>query len=175
MAKKTTKTSSVETLEPRVYEVGYLLSPAIRDEDLAAKTDELKETLTKLGGSVISEGAPEFIDLAYEMVRVIDNKNVRFNQAYFGWIKLEIEPSAVTAIKEVFDANIFIIRYLLTKTIRENTVVGKKSLGKILKGKRNGSEFDEEGSSEAVEIESVPEENLDQVLDEEIKELVKEI
>lgn len=173
MAKKTTKTSSVETLEPRVYEVGYLLSPAIRDEDLAAKTDELKETLTKLGATVISEGNPEFIDLAYEMVRVIDNKNVRFNQGYFGWIKLEIDPAAIALVKEALEKNIFMIRFLLIKTIRENTMVGKKSLGKILKGKREDASSDEELVAE--EIEAVPAEKLEEVLDEEIKELAKEI
>lgn len=173
MAKKTTKTSSQETLEPRVYEVGYLLSPAIRDEDLAAKTDELKETLTKLGATVISEGNPEFIDLAYEMVRVIDNKNVRFNQGYFGWIKFEIDPAAIALVKEALEKNIFIIRFLLIKTIRENTMVGKKSLGKILKGKREDVSLDEESVIEETEI--VPVEKLEEVLDEEIKELVKEI
>jgi hypothetical protein len=69
------------------------LSPTIRDEDLSTRESELKESLTKLGATVISEGAPEFIDLAYEMSRVIENKRVRFNQGYFGWFKIEIDPS----------------------------------------------------------------------------------
>ena len=173
MAKKTAKVSSTEMLEPRIYEIGYLLSPAIRDEDLSTRETELKESLTKLGATVISEGAPEFIDLAYEMSKVIDNKRVRFTQGYFGWFKIEIDPSKMAEAKEILDKNTLLIRYLLVGTVRENTVIGKKSLGKILKGSRKGSDESVETSEELVD-EVIPEEKLDEVLDEEIKELVKE-
>ena len=178
MAKKTTTVSSTEMLEPRIYEIGYLLSPAIRDEDLATRESELKESLTKIGATVISEGAPEFIDLAYEMSRVIDNKRVRFNQGYFGWFKVEIDPSKMAEAKEILDKNILLIRYLLIGTTRENTVIGKKSLGKILKGSRKESSGDASDLgnevAEATEEEMIPAEKLDEALDEEIKELVKE-
>lgn len=172
MAKKTTKISEVEMLEPRIYEIGYLLSPAIRDEDLEARLGEIKESITKFGATFLSEGNPEFIDLAYEMMRVIENKNVRFNQGYFGWMKFEMDPSQIEAMKEVLDGTTTLIRYLLIKTVKENTVIGKKSLGKILKGERQNDESD---IAEAVEVEAeIPVEKLDEVLDEEIKELVKE-
>ena len=143
MAKKAQSTPSTETLEPRIYEIGYLMSPAVRDEDLEARTNELRETITKSGGEIISEGAGEFIDLAYQMTRVIDNKNARFNQAYFGWVKFELDPAKLAGIKEVFDKNLLIIRHLLTKAVRENTVIGKKPLGKMLKGKRGAADTDE--------------------------------
>lgn len=180
MAKKTTKISEVELLEPRIYEIGYLLSPAIRDEDLSTRENELKESLTKLGAIVISEGAPEFIDLAYEMSRVIENKRVRFTQGYFGWFKIEIDPAKMAEAKEILDKNTLLIRYLLIGASAENTVVGKKSLGKILKGSRKND--DTEVSEDAVEGETgivpeeevIPAEKLEEVLDEEIKELVKE-
>jgi ribosomal protein S6 len=176
MAKKATTTPSTETLEPRIYEVGYLMSPSVRDEDLASRVDEMKESLTKLGATFISEGAPEYIDLAYEMSRVIENKRTRFNQGYFGWVKFEINPAQMTALKELLDKNVLIIRYLLISAVRENTIIGKKSLGKILKGERQ--EYDKEAMGEvpvAPEAEpEIPVEKLDEVLDEEIKELVKE-
>lgn len=173
MAKKATKTTSAETLEPkvdRVYEIGFLLSPAVRDEDLAARTSELKESLTSLGATFISEGAPEFIDLAYEMSKVIDNKRVRFNQGYFGWVKIELNPSQMAAAKELLDKNLLVIRYLLIIAPRENTILGKKPLGKILKGERA---MTPEGEVEA-EAEILPVEKIDEALDNEIKELVKE-
>lgn len=178
MAKKTTTVSSTEMLEPRIYEIGYLLSPAIRDEDLTTRENELKESLTKLGATIVSEGAPEFIDLAYEMSRIIENKRVRFNQGYFGWFKIEIDPSKMAEAKEILDKNTLLIRYLLIGATKENTVIGKKSLGKILKGSRKESSGDvpELATEEqaVVEEEIIPAEKLDEVLDEEIKELVKE-
>lgn len=169
MARKA-KTTSAETLEPKdnkVYEIGFLMSPAVRDEDLAARVSELKESLTNTGASFISEGAPEFIDLAYEMSKIIDNKRVRFNQGYFGWVKFEVSPTAIAAVKEALEKNLLIIRYLLIIAPRENTILGKKPLGKILKGERS---IPSEGEVEA----EIPVEKLDEVLDEEIKELVKE-
>jgi len=136
MAKKATTTFVPETLEPRIYEIGFLLSPAVRDEDLEARTTEFKESLTNLGATIFAEGAPEFIDLAYEMAKIIENKRVRFNQGYFGWVKIEMDPAQMTVLKETLDKNTLLIRYLLISTTKENTVIGKKPLGKILKGER---------------------------------------
>ena len=169
MAKKTV-TPSIETLEPRIYEIGYLLSPAVRDEDLETRVNEIKETLTKLGATFIADGAPEFIDLAYEMSRVIDNKRVRFNQGYFGWVKFQIEPKALVEVKEVLDRDITIIRYLLISTVAENTVISKKPLGKL----RQGARKDELANQGDIEND-IPVEKIDEELDNEIKELVKEI
>ena len=169
MAKKTT-TASSEALEPkdaRVYELGFQLSPAIRDEDLAARFDELKASLTGLGATFIAEGAPEFIDLAYEMSKIIDNKRIRFNQAYFGWVKFELDPSRIAELKELVEKNALVIRFLLIIAPRENTVLGKKPLGKILKGDRSANA---EGEAQ----EELPVEKIDEALDQEIKELVKE-
>lgn len=178
MAKKAQTTSSTEALEPRIYEIGYLLSPAVRDEDLSARVGELKDSLINLGAEVIADGNPEFIDLAYQMSRVVENKRIRFDQGYFGWVKIEINPAQMTALKELLDKNVLIIRYLLITAVRENTIIGKKSLGKILKGERQ--EYDKEALGEVPEVApempeaEIPVEKLDEALDEEIKELVKE-
>jgi ribosomal protein S6 len=182
MARKA-KTTSAETLEPKdskVYEIGFLMSPAVRDEDLATRTDEFKASLVKSGAIFISEGAPEFIDISYEMSRIINNKRVRFTQGYFGWFKIELDPTKMTEAKEALDKNTLLIRYLLITAPEENTVIGKKSLGKILKGSRKEGSVDESGDSEVVsevgipEEEIIPAEKLEEVLDAEIKELVKE-
>lgn len=162
MAKKATKPASSETLEPKVYELGYLVSPAVRDEDLVARIDELKASLTTLGAAVISEGQAEFIDLAYEMARVIDNKRIRFNQAYYGWIKFELDPSRMNELKELLDRNVSLVRYLLIKTIRENTVIGKKPLGKILKAGKREAVVETDIALEEVEaVEEAAEESGD--------------
>jgi len=174
MAKKAQTTPSTETLEPRIYEIGYLLSPAVRDEDLAARVSELQETLTKLGATIISEGNPEFIDLAYEMSKVIENKRVRFNQGYFGWVKFQINPAQVNTLKELFDKNTLLVRYLFISAVAENTIIGKKSLGKILKGERQDDGEVSDIPADAEAEAEIPAEKIDEALDQEIKELVKE-
>ena len=170
MAKKTA-TPSIEHSEPRIYEIGYLLSPSVRDEDLENRVNEIKETLTKFGATIILEGAPEFIDLAYEMTRVIDNKNIRFNQANFGWLKIEVSPSSIASIKEFLDANTLVIRYLLILTTKENTTIGKKPLSKIIKGERKALSSDETGE---VKEEILAPEVVEAELDNDIKEMIKE-
>lgn len=179
MAKKATTTFVPETLEPRIYEIGFLLSPAVRDEDLAARVSEFKESLTQLGASFISEGNPEFIDLAYEMSKIIENKRVRFTQGYFGWVKIEFNPAQMVALKEFLDTNILIIRYLLIIAPRENTIISKRPIGRILKGERSEETVEGEnpieGSADQTEdIQDISPEKVEEALDQEIKELVKE-
>ncbi len=169
MAKKATTTFVPETLEPRIYEIGFLLSPAVRDEDLEARTTEFKESLTNLGATVFAEGAPEFIDLAYEMAKIIENKRVRFNQGYFGWVKIEMDPAQMTVLKETLDKNMLLVRYLLISTTKENTVIGKKPLGKILKGERAATSL--EGEVPEI-IEDIEVDKADDFILDEPKEVV---
>ncbi len=131
--KKAVTQASTETLEPRVYELGFLLSPAVREEDLDSKVDEIKSVITNAAGTILSEGRPEFIDIAYQMDRTIDNKKVKFDQGYFGWIKFSTTPDTIKSIQELMDKNLLIIRSLLTLTVAENTIISKKPLSKILK------------------------------------------
>lgn len=131
--KKAVTQASTEALEPRVYELGFLLSPAVREEDLDARVDEIKSLITDASGTIISDARPEFIDLAYEMSKIIDNKRVRFNQGYFGWIKFNLTPDQVKGIQDAIDKNLLIIRSLFTITVAENTMVSKKPLSKVLK------------------------------------------
>ena len=157
MAKPAPIQSEREEREPRIYEIGYLLSPVIRAEDIEAKSQTLHALVTSLGGVVIADGAPEYIDLAYTMIKVIDNKKTRFDQAYFGWIKFELNPEKTAELKELFDREISIIRYLFISTVRENTVLSKKPLSKILRREdRASTGVDVEGGLSA-EAEVIPE------------------
>ena len=142
--KKAVTQASTETLEPRVYELGFLLSPAVREEDLDSNVDQIKSIITDLSGTIMTDARPEFIDLAYEMSKIINNKRVRFNQGYFGWIKFSITPDQIKAINEVLEKNMLIIRNLITATVAENTVISKKPLSKILKSSAREELVEEE-------------------------------
>lgn len=177
MAKKALADREIETLEPRVYEVGYLLSPAVRDEDLEKTVEALKDMVRSRGGEIIAEGAPEFIDLAYPMTKVIENKRYSYDQASFGWIKFELNPAETGSLKEELDGHTLVIRYLFISTVRENTIVSKKPLGKLVK--RNNRPAGEDASSEEEEESSLPEvdapiETTDEEVQKEIEALVKE-
>jgi ribosomal protein S6 len=110
----------------RTYELGFLLVPTTPETEVAAKVDALKAAIAAVSGEVLSTGGPEYIDLAYQIVKSVASKNYRYDQAYFGWMKFTAEPEALAALKKALDGNTDLIRYILIKTTVENTIVFKK-------------------------------------------------
>lgn len=110
----------------RTYEVGFVLAPTIAEAELSGAVATLTAVITKEGGVVVKEQAPEFIDLAYTMEKTIASKKVKCSQGYFGWIKFDATPEAIEAIKKSFDAMVDLVRYIIIKTHVENAVVFRK-------------------------------------------------
>lgn len=108
--------------EPRVYELGYLVMPSVDEGDLGTQRDALVALITRFEGIVIDEGQPALIDLAYDMDVVIANKRNTFSQAYFGWIKFDVSPKDIEALQTEVDNIDTLIRFILVKTQRENTL-----------------------------------------------------
>ncbi len=147
-----------------VYEVSYLLLPSLATEQVPGKASSLKEMVTRLGGAVISDENPVLIDLAYPMVKVVGTDRHKAATSYFGWIKFEITTEGVEKVKKAFDADVDILRYLIVKTVRENTLLnGKMKLQKEEKTMREDDNV-EDAPVEPVK-ETAPEE-VDKSIDE---------
>ncbi len=112
--------------EARIYEVGYLLSPAIDGADVPVEYTNLKDLISSLKGELIADDMPKSIELAYTMEKVIANVKHKFNTAYFGWIKFAMDADKVTDLKKKLDLDTKIVRFLIMKTVRENTVAAKR-------------------------------------------------
>ena len=110
----------------RIYELGYLLMPAISEEDLPAVYGNLKELIASLGGEMISDEMPKMVSLAYPMFKVIQNARRKFDTAHFGWIKFEIDPEKILDLKKDLNLRPDIIRFLILKTVRENTIAANR-------------------------------------------------
>ena len=161
----------IEEGEGRVYELAHLFVPTLEESALLARFSELKDLLEKNGATFVSEDMPRMIDLAYEMPRTIENKKTWFNTAYFGWVKFEIEPAALEVIKAVLDRDETLIRYMIIKTVKENTIASKRPLGvrtgvrtKVLLGDAPSGEVAAEGETPAVEA-PLDEEAVDKQID----------
>lgn len=111
-----------EAVESRIYEVGYLLAPTISEEDLPREVTSLKDILEKEKATVIADEFPKFRPLAYEMRRTISGKHEDFNNAYFGWVKFETGSASARRIEEELKRNEKVIRFLLIRTVREQTI-----------------------------------------------------
>lgn len=145
-----------------IYEIGYNLISTISEEEASKQVAALKDKVTSLGGEIISDENPTLIKLAYEMVKEIDNKNVKFSSAYFGWVKFELEPSNIADIEKFAKTNGSVLRHIIIKTVRESTMYSAK-LAKPASKKPADAEVTEE-------IAPINEAEVDKKIDELIEE-----
>ena len=110
----------------KVYEFGYLLVPTIAPDDVPINYGNLKELVSSFGGEVISDEMPKMINLAYSISKVTSNVRSKFTTAYFGWIKFTMSSDKVLELKKSLDLDPKIIRFLLLKTVKENTIAAKR-------------------------------------------------
>jgi len=62
------------------------------------------------------------LSLSYDISKSVDSKKQKFNKAYFGSIKFEVEPEKVLLIKNKIENLQNVLRFLIVKTVKENTM-----------------------------------------------------
>ena len=117
---------NMDEKENRIYEFSYLLSPHTPEEGVPAEVGKLKDIIGNFGANFIAEEFPRLINLAYDMEVTIANKKYRFPNAYFGWFKFELGPDGILKLKDALKHYDVVIRHLLLKTVRENTMAPKR-------------------------------------------------
>jgi len=157
MTKETAKTAGT------VYEVGFHVVPTVSPENLPKEYDAVKAALEKNGATIISEEFPKLRNLAYTMIKAIGSARHRIDTAYFGWIKFEGPRESVAEIDKAMKADEKILRHLIIKTVRENTIYGPKILAEERKDARN--EEVKEEKKDAKEAGPVNQEELDKSID----------
>ncbi len=150
MTKETVKTGKAS-----VYEVGYHIVPAVSPEKLSHEVDAIHAVLKGAGATVISEEAPKLRNLSYQMTKIVGPVRNHYDTAYFGWIKFEGSGDTIADITKSFEANEKVLRFLLVKTVRENTLYGAKIL----------PEAKDEALVKPEEVVAAPVEELDKSID----------
>ncbi len=163
-AKKEKIASKTDT--SKVYELSYILASNISNDDLASEVAFIQDLVSKNGGDYISGENPVMIDLAYPMLKTTPTFRGKFTKGYFGWMKFEIEPESLSEIKKTLDLSSKVVRFLLVKTIRENTLLNGKMSLKNDVSKSLSTESELENTSE-----EIPSMNLEEV-DKSIDDLV---
>jgi len=144
--------TEAETREPKVYELGYLLVPTITIEDVPVMYGNLKELVSSMGGEIISDEMPKSIPLAYTMLKVVKNVRSKFDTAYFGWIKFSMSASAIVSLKKKLDLDPNVIRFLILKTVKENTIAAKRFVGRDMVRRKPTTSTKTDESGAPVEI-----------------------
>jgi len=113
--------------ELQVYELGYHLLSTLPEEGLGAEVGNIKSVIETGGGLFIGEeGLPKTTRLAYEMTKVINNKKINFDTAYFGWVRFEANPESIVEINNELKKIEEILRFLLIKSVRESKMISRK-------------------------------------------------
>lgn len=112
-----------ENLEKsQVYEVGFHILPTVPEEKLQEVVLKLEDLINKNGGTIISQEFPKIRALSYEIKKRVETKYLSFNKAYFGWIKFEILPVLIDKIEKEIKNNDNVLRFIIVKTVKENTM-----------------------------------------------------
>lgn len=136
-----------ETDKRTVYEIGFHLIPRMSEDEVPSHVDEIKAILDKAGAEIISEGFPTLIDLAYAISTTVSGTKEEFDTAYFGWIKFDADPAVIENIDEHAREKQEIVRFIIIKTLREDTVISMEE-ATVEEGEE---EADPDGEETAVE------------------------
>ena len=113
----------------QVYEAGFHIIPTVSEDTVAQKVAEIRSLIESNGGTIISDEFPKSRALAYTLVKPVAGINKRYNSAYFGWFKFEAPTSTAGAVKKGLDTAPEVLRHLIVKTVRENTMSNLAKIG----------------------------------------------
>jgi ribosomal protein S6 len=106
----------------QVYEIGFHVLPTVDESSVEGEVTVIKNLIIKHEGTIISESFPTLINLAYTITKTVGIGNKDFDKAYFGFIKFEVTKSEIEAINKSLQVNPNILRFIIVKTVKENTL-----------------------------------------------------
>lgn len=148
--------------EQMVYELGYLVVPNLSEEDVAIFYSDIKNMINSFDGEVFSDEIPKLINLAYPMVKIVTNVRNKFDTAYFGWMKFDMDTQKLLEFKKKLDLEPRLVRFLIIKTIKENYFFSKRFVSRDVINKKLAT-----NKKEGEEVESTPinKEEIDKEID----------
>jgi ribosomal protein S6 len=107
-----------EGLETRVYELGFHLDPELAQEDLKKAYQAVRDRIAAVG-TIVAEGEPTKIPLAYTISRMETTGRRDFYTAFFCWIAYETTGQGHEDIATMARENTQIIRFLDVRTTKD--------------------------------------------------------
>lgn len=104
--------------EPRVYELGFHLDPELPSEEVKKAYQAMREVIASKG-TIVAEGNPEKIQLAYTISRQETSGRRDFDSAYFSWIVYETIAADHAEILSAASADKRIIRFIDLLTTKD--------------------------------------------------------
>ena len=109
----------------QLYQLDYLISPELSEQDAKNIAEKIKSTVEKEGGSIEKTEVLNRQVLAYEIKK--------FNEAFLTGLIFNLEPEKLESIKKELVSEKNIIRHLMLKKIIIKAKPVRKRTTKILK------------------------------------------
>lgn len=124
MAKQDTDIIVDETLEEngseaRVYELGFHLDPELPIEEVKKAYQMVREFISE-NGTIVADGEPQKIQLAYTISRHETSGRRDFDSAYFAWIVYESPAESHAKIITMVSEDKKIIRFIDLLTTKDS-------------------------------------------------------
>lgn len=110
----------------KVYEIGFHLAPIVGEDNIAHEVSLIRDLLDGIKAEVVSEDLPRLCSLAYPLSKVIKGAKRTFKESFFGWVKFEADAENVASLKAGVEKLENVLRFLIIKTVRDNTLYGPK-------------------------------------------------
>ena len=130
--------------QTKTYELAYLALSHLSGQEVETLRTTLREEVVTKGGQVLSEGEVHYLPLAYEIVKKVGSQNTRHQEAYFSWIKLTVDPSALEDLEATLRSMDDILRHMIILAPRDDSLTDVFSL----EGEEETDESPEETAGE---------------------------
>ena len=104
--------------EPRVYELGFHLDPELPVEEVKKSYQAVREGIAGKG-TIVAEGEPEKIQLAYTISRQEVAGRRDFDSVYFSWIAYEMVATNHADLLAAVNADKHIVRFIDLLTTKD--------------------------------------------------------
>lgn len=152
----------------KTYEINYLLTPLVPEDKIAEETAVLRKIIEDSKGFVVGEDQPKMQRLSYSIKK--------FDRGHYGWFKFSAGAEFIDNIKNGFDKNEKILRALITEAGKESVAQFATRYGRPVSAppsdrrQATGAAKPEDLSSETAEKAEIKPEQIDQKLEEILKE-----
>lgn len=102
----------------RVYELGFHIDPELPSEEVKKAYQSVRSLIEKQG-TLVAEGEPVMVQLAYTISRQETSGRRDFNSAHFAWIVYEAPVASHDEVITTVAADTRIIRFIDVLTTKE--------------------------------------------------------
>lgn len=134
----------------RVYELGFHLDPELPSEEVKKAYQDIRSAI-EAAGSIVAEGEPEKVRLAYTISRQEPSGRRDFDSAHFAWVAYETSAGNHEEVLSAAKADSRIIRFLDVVTTKDAVrhAVEMRELSRMTPDAKNGPEEADEAALDA--------------------------